>query len=694
MRILLFTTLLFFVVAFSYGQVKTKLFLKGLPETYQKQSEQNSSVQKIAAPDEIKSLKDSTPLSSEYSNQFAVAKKVNIDVVSDENIREEGDFYIYTLLLVAEEARNVSIAFDSFCLSENAILSIYTRYELTDSITADQNNENNRWASRVYQGDSLTFSLKYPKGEKEHTVLHIGTVNFGYKPFGQEFYGNPGASAACNLNVVCPEANGWQNERNSVALIVSGGIAQCTGTLIMNACNRSTPYLLSANHCLNSSVNSWVFQFQYWSPTCNPNGVGNESVQFNGCVNRANSAPTDFLLLQLNTVPAANLGLFYSGWDRNATPPNGSVNIHHPAGDLMKFSQDLNTSTTTSWGGTNNHWFDIFEIGTVQPGSSGSPLYDMNHRIVGQLHGDQQNMGNYCLQRRGEYGRFDLSWTGGGTSTTRLSSWLGTTGTVPMTTNTTARANLFPTSISISGPSAICSASAQSYSIANVPPGAIINWVASGAISISGPANVNPVSVIRTTTGNWPGTLSVTVQAPCSNLTASKPIAVGVAMPPFTVSNSCASADAYIDFTILPGTTLNAVYEGGTTTPLYQISDSRYILPANVFGVTVDLTNSCGTATVSKLIARASCKMGLSISPNPASNNLTISTSQQNKSTQQFSTIKEIQIVDKLGNIKKKENYTSNSGKVSVNIANLSPDVYTIKVFNGTVWESIKFIKK
>ncbi len=338
----------------------------------------------------------------------------------------------------AEKAINISLQFSKFFLPTNSILKIYNQFELTDSITSKENNEHNIWATRVYQGNKLTIEMVIEGESAEAPSLVIDKVNFGYKKFGTEFFGQPGASAPCNINIVCPEGAGWENERNSVALIVANGSEACTGSLIMNTCNTSVPYFLTANHCLAAgNVPNWVFQFQTWSATCSPNGAYRQDVQFNGCSLKASSAASDFALLQLNNIPDANSGINYSGWNRNGNLPIGAVNIHHPAGDLMKFSRDFDPLGTSSWGGANNHWVTVFEQGTVQPGSSGSALYDMNHRIIGQLHGDQQNQGNYCTQRRGEYGKFDKSWIGGGTNTTRLSNWLDPNNTGATTINTT-----------------------------------------------------------------------------------------------------------------------------------------------------------------------------------------------------------------------------------------------------------------
>ena len=61
-----------------------------------------------------------------------------------------------------------------------------------------------------------------------------------------------------------------------------------------------------------------------------------------------------------------------------------------------------------------------WEDGVTEPGSSGSPSFDQNHRIIGQLYGGAAacsgsvNNGAYDY-----YGRMDVSWGVGlsGTST-------------------------------------------------------------------------------------------------------------------------------------------------------------------------------------------------------------------------------------------------------------------------------------
>ena len=81
---------------------------------------------------------------------------------------EDNGNTIYSLLILAEDAQNISVQFSKFILSKNTALSIYTKNELTDSITFNENNEKNIWATRVYQG---SYHNK-KKGENRTTKMN------------------------------------------------------------------------------------------------------------------------------------------------------------------------------------------------------------------------------------------------------------------------------------------------------------------------------------------------------------------------------------------------------------------------------------------------------------------------------------------------------------------------------------------
>lgn len=140
-----------FLVNSIEAQVKTKIFFNEIPKSKLNIDLDIVVEKKIAAPAIFAKLLaagfSDTENTKEYKNKFALPVKVDIDFISTANHNEVGDEIIYSLTLNAESALNITCQFEKFKLSKNAVLSIFTSYEMTDSITAKENNPNNIWAT-------------------------------------------------------------------------------------------------------------------------------------------------------------------------------------------------------------------------------------------------------------------------------------------------------------------------------------------------------------------------------------------------------------------------------------------------------------------------------------------------------------------------------------------------------------------
>lgn len=153
--------------------------------------------------------------------RIAEAVAVDIDVVKEAVWVEEGGYAYGKFTMVAAGAKSISANFDQFLLPEGTELYVYSENGemITGPVTASENNENNFWGSWVYKGGMLTVDLKTPIINKVALKLHISSLAYGYKDL---YVSNFGESAGCNINVLCPAGSGWENERNSVALILNG----------------------------------------------------------------------------------------------------------------------------------------------------------------------------------------------------------------------------------------------------------------------------------------------------------------------------------------------------------------------------------------------------------------------------------------------------------------------------------------
>ncbi len=336
---------------------------------------------------------------------------------------------IWRLRIESPGAYSINLIYDRYYLPEGAKLFLYNEdmSMIIGAFTARNNKDHGQFATGPVKGGVTILEYNEPAAVRGEGQISISRVIHGYKNIfsydvtkGVLDYGQSGS---CNNNVNCPVGDPWQDEIRAVAMILtSGGSRLCSGSLINNVRQDETPYFLTANHCLGGET-TWIFMFNYESPGCpNVNGPTNQTVS--GCVRRANYSTSDFALLQLSEQPPTAYNIYYAGWSNIDTPSQSSTCIHHPSGDIKKISFDYDPVTSTDYLGSSgtSHWrIGAWDDGTTEPGSSGSPLFDQNHRIVGQLHGGYAS----CTSITSDwYGKFAMSWNGGGTAASRLKTWL------------------------------------------------------------------------------------------------------------------------------------------------------------------------------------------------------------------------------------------------------------------------------
>jgi hypothetical protein len=249
-------------------------------------------------------------------------------------------------------------------------------------------------------------------------------------------------------------------------------------------------------------------------------------VQFNGCVLRANNAATDFALVEMNNRPVANSGIHYAGWSRQTTGITSTTVLHHPQGDLMKISGDNAAPAVVTSFGVDCWQLDL-DWGRLEGGSSGAPYFNQNHQVIGQhWRRPDADIVPVCNITVALGGRFDQSWTGGGTNATRLSNWLDPSNSNVMTTNTSNVSNLFP-NFTISGSDLICTNA--TYQINNLPAGATVTWSASPAGVVSFSSGIGNTTIVTKVADRRNVVLTASISNTCasSGIQIQKTISVG-----------------------------------------------------------------------------------------------------------------------------------------------------------------------
>ena len=338
--------------------------------------------------------------------------------------------WVWRLGIASPGAYHINLGFDDFYLPDGGrfYVSSLDGSHVIGGFTSANNNPDGQFATTLVRGEAIILEYLAPAATDKGARIHLTRVTHGYRNAYKYAAGGAaralGDSGACNNNVACPIANGWLNEVNSVVMLVSGGSGFCTGGLVNNTNNDGTPYVLTANHCY-SNPGQWVFWFNYQSPTCANPAVDPTPDTVSGATLRARRADSDFCLVEINSAVPNNFNPFYAGWDNTGAIPTSTMGIHHPSGDIKKISEDLDPADISGFfGGGTDHWrVNDWDSGTTEGGSSGSPLFDQNHRVIGQLHGGSAACGNNLEDY---YGRLSVSWDGNNAGS-RLHDWLDPT---------------------------------------------------------------------------------------------------------------------------------------------------------------------------------------------------------------------------------------------------------------------------
>ncbi len=339
---------------------------------------------------------------------------------------------IWRLQIHSDKAYSIGLFFKEFKLNKGVRFFVYSpNKSIVKGAFTYQNNKSTKVFSVLpIAGEDIILELNVPENT-DYGIFELSGIIHDYKnAFGNKLK-SAKSSGACNVNVNCPEGTDWQNEKRSVVkyTFISGGYQyMCTAALINNTRQDATPYLLTANHCVSSQsvAQTAVFIFNYESELCNGTvGPTDQTISASDLIAATPTGDLDFTLLKLSASPPVDYGVYFSGWNRSTAPASNTVTIHHPSGDIKKISFDNDPPVTGNYGSgyvTNSHWNIVaWDLGTTEGGSSGSPLYDENHRIVGDLTGGDAS----CSYNFNDfYAKFDMSWDYYPEANYQLKAWL------------------------------------------------------------------------------------------------------------------------------------------------------------------------------------------------------------------------------------------------------------------------------
>jgi len=365
------------------------------------------------------------------------AKNIQVEYTLDNSgtweTLEDGS-RLWRLRLSSADALSLNLGLELFNLPKDAAFWVHAPdgSRVQGPYTTQNRNALGGLWTAIVLGDELVAELRLPKDAEAH--LRIASVNHGYRFFGERETEYTEKRGSCNINVVCPQGDPWRDQIRSVARISISGQYLCTGQLLNNTADDLTPYMLTAQHCVEqaSEAPSVVAYWNYQSPECDDISGGNLSQNQSGSTFKASwelGNGSDFTLVELDDEPQPSYNVYYSGWDAREQIPTATTTIHHPSGDEKSISFDYDPPTITSYledtSPGNGNYFRIgaWDEATTEGGSSGACLFDTtSKRCVGTLSGGFAS----CIapDQPDWYGRMYAHWTGDGTPATRLSDWL------------------------------------------------------------------------------------------------------------------------------------------------------------------------------------------------------------------------------------------------------------------------------
>lgn len=374
----------------------------------------------------------------------------------DYDLNNSGTWYelpngdkLWQLHVVCPNALSVNFCYDKFWIPEGGKLFVYSK-DKKQSIGAftSKNNKGDRnnvrgFATGLVYGSEVIMEYYQPKEVTIDAIISIDYVVHGYRYINIDTK-SLGDAASCMVNVNCEEGQDWQKEKMAIAMIIVEGHRYCTGSLINTKNQSQEPFFLTANHCIsnygdatgNSNLDYYSFYWNYEAPGCINTNVEPTHYSTSGATILANNAYSDFALLRLSEDPKdlSNFIPFYLGWDYSGQSGGPGVCIHHPRGDVKKISTVNGLPISSYWYSPatdgDSHWSvgwasTLNGHGMTQGGSSGSPLINDAHKVIGQLHGS--NCWD-CTNPNGrsKYGKFNVSWTGNNNNNIyrRLDCWL------------------------------------------------------------------------------------------------------------------------------------------------------------------------------------------------------------------------------------------------------------------------------
>ena len=332
----------------------------------------------------------------------------------------------WQISVTSENAHALSFEYDNFFIPEGGELYVFSPgYEMIQGAYTHLNNGNSgRFATPHLKGDTAIIEYYQPAATQGTLSLVITEIIHDYRDI--MGYSNDERDWECGINVICETDESYQGAINSVAFLDMGAYI-CSGAMVNNVRQDLTPYFLTAWHCVDGdNPSTFRFYFQKEASLCENTWSSLGPYAYSSdLLAESDGFDSDWALLLITDDIEEDWSVFYAGWDATENPPLISCGVHHPGGSGKKINYDDDTAYGDWWDdpvqGELTHWKVTWDEGGSEGGSSGSPIFNDQFQIVGQLTGGAGDCGEGYPDL---YGKFSRGWNWEMEPNRRMIDWL------------------------------------------------------------------------------------------------------------------------------------------------------------------------------------------------------------------------------------------------------------------------------
>lgn len=600
----------------------------------------------------------------------------------DINLKKSGKWYnkkTWKLLIVSSKAKTLELVFDNVILPKGAEINVYdiNKNMVFGPILNENIVEGYMVSTDIILGDSIIVQLDLGEDMPTDNIdFSIVKIIHGIKDiFGIE--NKLKSAASCQVDVECTAGDGWETETEGTAKIYGNGTAG-TCSLLNNTAQDFASYILTAKHVIDSiGINNVSVRFNYKATTCNGSTAAS-GITISGFNLRADNAVCDLALIEGVNDLSSQTSIAFLGWNRNPNPTS-VVCLHHPDADFMSISKESNSISLVSpvWVRVSN-----WDIGSIEPGSSGSPLFDHDKRVIAAT--SYINSYDYVCTSSLESGHAKLSyfWPS-------ISTYLDPCNTGATKINTIKVNSML---YAVSGSNYVCQ-SGSTFTFSHTLGDAPVTWSVTPTSLFNSPTSgsgSNPIIYANNNSNSGSG--QIIFHVGCSNY--SKTIWVGKPGTPTTTPSGYPTLEIGlgalqpVSLFKTPGFTGGTInwWSTGSIEPVGSTNSTTCTFEAVTLGpgnFYVTVQNTCGTSPTGggtvNVVSGGGGQLMLVLAPNPATDETTITIATTEEQTVEENAEWDFEVFDNAQNLKAaKTKLKSNSTQLQT--AGWKEGVYAVRV--------------